>query len=160
VYTPGARCASICDMSAEKSQQLVLPAKIRAYLVGIVERKWTIAERDPRPAVEALPRSLPAGEVKPVVSGGPFGWLIDARLDEIDGRLALEVLEDDRMSGPNHYRVWEDGTEEPLENEMSGVMFPADCSPEEAQRIEDAYYAHNRTVHEVLKERGFRRGAE
>jgi hypothetical protein len=127
-------------MSAEGRQQLVLPAKIRAYLVGIVERKWTIAERDPRPAVEASPGSLPADEVKSVVSGGPFGCLIDARLDEIDGRLALEVLEDDRMSGPNHYRVWEDGTEEPLENEMLGLMFPADCSPEEAQRIEEAYH--------------------
>jgi hypothetical protein len=32
---------------------------------------------------------------------------------------------------------------------------PANCSPEEAQRIEDAFYAHNRRVQALLEQRGF-----
>jgi hypothetical protein len=145
---------------SDRPEPIALPQKIRAFLVAIVKRKWTAVESDPRPVIEALPRSLPAGQVERVVSGGPFGWLIDARLDEIGGRVALEVLEDDRMSGPNHYRVWEDGTEESLESEMTAWTLPENASREEAKRIEDEFYAHNRAVQGMLRERGFLPGPE
>jgi hypothetical protein len=125
-----------------------LPAPVRTYLAGRVARVWP----DPKPA---LPDSLPEGQVTRLVSGGPFGWLADARIDRIDGRVALEVLEDSRMSGPDHYRVWEDGTREDLETERTTMVFPADCSPEEEQRIREEFFAHNRAVQELLKQRGF-----
>jgi hypothetical protein len=97
----------------DRTRLIDLPPGIRAILVDLVERKWSAGGSDPRPAIEAMPDSLLAGEVKRLVSGGPFGWLLDARIDEIDGRLALEVLEDDRMSGPSHYRVLETARRSP-----------------------------------------------
>jgi len=137
------------------SSDLLIPADIRAYLAERIASCWVGPGRDPEPVIEALPRSLPAGEVRHLVGGGPFGWALDARLDEEDGRLALEVLEDDRMSGPDHYRVWEDGTREDLDTEHGTMLLPADCSSDEAKRIEEAYYAHNRRVQALLRERGF-----
>ena len=137
-----------------------MPKEIHAFLVGQIESRWIGEGRDARRAIGALRQSLPAGQVQRLVSGGPFGWLIDARLDEVDGRLALEVLEDDRMSGPDHYRVWDDGSREALETEETGMVLPPDCSPAEARRIEDAHYAHNRAVQEALRERGFLRGLD
>ena len=59
------------------------------------------------------------------------------------------------MSGPDHYRVWEDGSREELETEHTTLVFPKDCSPEEAEQIEQKFYAHNRRVQALLKERGF-----
>lgn len=99
---------------------------------------------------------MPEGIVQRLVSGGPFGWMIHARLDEIEGRIALEALEDDRMSGPSHYRVWEDGTREDLPTEDTSYMTPEGCPPEEVERIAQEYYAHNREVQGLLRERGFR----
>ena len=125
-----------------------VPAAVRAYVTDMVARRWP----DGRPV---LPDSLPEGQVTRLVSGGPFGWIIDARIDRVDGRVALEVLEDDRMSGPDHYRVWEDGRREDLETEHTTMVFPADCPPDEARRIEEKHYAHNRAVQEALRDRGF-----
>ena len=41
--------------------------------------------------------------------------MFDGRLDEMEGRVALEVLENSRMSGESYFRIWDDGTLEPLE---------------------------------------------
>lgn len=101
-----------------------------------------------------LPQTLPSGEVRRVASGGPFGHLFDARLDEIDGRLALEVLENSRMAGESYFRVWDDGTIEALEPAPQigyGYRDEADRAAAEA-----AYFAHNRRAYEHLRERGFR----
>jgi hypothetical protein len=135
---------------------LIIPASIHAYVADRITRRWAGPERDPAPVIEGLPATLPEGQVTRLVGGGPFGWMLHARLDrEADGRLVLEVLEDDRMSGPDHYRVWDDGTREELETERTTVVFPKDCSAEEAERIEQDFYAHNRRVQALLDERGF-----
>ena len=134
---------------------LDIPPRIRAYVADRITSCWIGPDRDPGPVIDALPESLPAGQVKTLVGGGPFGWLLLARLDDEDGRLALEVVEDDRMSGPDHYRVWEDGTREELETEHTTLVFPKDCSPEEKERIEQRFYARNRRVQALLRERGF-----
>ena len=138
-------------------QQLAIPQPVRSYLVQLIELRFT--GRDPRPALEALPASLPAGAVRHLAAGGAFGWMLDARLDEIDGRLALECLEDSRMAGPDHYRVWEDGAREALPNERTGYGHPTGASPEEIQRLEAAFYDHNRRVQALLRERGFLGGS-
>ena len=133
---------------------IALPPMTRDFLAGTIARHW----RDPPGAerkIAQLPDSLPAGQVVRLVSGGPFGWMIDGRLDQIDDRIALEVLENDRMSGPSHYRVWDDGTTEDLPTEQTMYALPPDCSTEEEQRIKDAYYAHNRRVGDELRRRGF-----
>lgn len=137
--------------------QLSIPPAVRSYLTRLIELRFS--GRDPRPALDALPASLPAGTVRALARGGAFGWMIDARLDAIDGRLALECLEDSRMAGPEHYRVWEDGLREELPNERTGYGHPAGASPEEIQRLEDGFYAHNRSVQTLLRERGFLGGS-
>lgn len=129
---------------------LAVPQPIFEFIADAVRQSW---RGDPQPVIESLPKSMPAGAVQPLFSGGPFGWQLDARLDEVDGRVVLEVLEEDRMGGPRHYRIWQDGTYEALPSELTGHSVPAD--PEEAARIEEEYYAHNRRVQAQLRERGF-----
>ena len=135
------------------TEPLPLPGPIRDYLVKLIETRWS--GRDEPPPIDALPDAMPAGTVTYLAGRGPFGWLIEARLDEVDGRLALECLEDSRMAGPDHYSVWEDGTREELPNERIEYSYPTGCPPEELERIKAEYFAHNRTVQAQLRERGF-----
>ena len=64
--------------------------------------------------------------------------------DAIDGRLALEVLENSRMAGENYFRVWDDGTVGRSSRPWSSHSGD-----------EEAYFAHNRIAYEHLRERGF-----
>lgn len=129
---------------------LAVPEPIRERIVEAVRQVW---RGDPQRVIDGLPRHMPPGAVQRLVSGGAFGWRMEARLDQIEGRVSLEVLEEDRMGGPRHYRVWQDGTIEALISELTGHPVPAD--PVEADRIERAYVAHNRRVQEQLRARGF-----
>jgi hypothetical protein len=127
------------------SDSLHLPAAIRAWLPRATKH-WS--------APVELPSALPAGKVQRIASGGPFGHLFDARIDVIDGRVALEVLENSRMAGEQYYRVWEDGTIEGLEPAPQigyGYRDEADRATAEA-----AYFAHNRRAYDHLRERGFK----
>jgi hypothetical protein len=126
-----------------------LPAAIRAWLVAAIERSWP----EPAPVVAALPAALPHGEVRSLAAAGPFGLRYDGRLDQIDGRLALEVLENSRMSGESYFRVWDDGTVEPLEP-APRISF-AYAREEERESAEQAYFAHNRVAYDHLRRRGF-----
>jgi hypothetical protein len=126
-----------------------LPPAIRAWLVGVIERSWP----EPAAVLEAIPTALAPGQVQRLAGGGPFGLMFDGRLDEIDGRIALEVLENSRMSGESYFRVWEDGTIERLEP-APGPSYSY-RTPEEKPEAERAYYAHNRAAYALLRERGF-----
>jgi hypothetical protein len=130
-----------------------VPVAILDHLRESVTRHWS--SRDVPPPLGDLPAAMPEGVVMRLTSGGPFGWLLDARLDEVDGRLALEVLEDSRMAGPDHYRVWDDGTVEQLESVWTAYATPAGATDDERRAIEERYYAHNRAVGEALRARGF-----
>ena len=132
-----------------------LPPALLDYLLGRVQRIWESTDRDPAPALDGVPRALPLGEVRRVAGGGPFGWLLECRLDEVDGRLALEVLEDSRMSGPDHYRIRDDGTREDLPTEHTTMVFPAGATAEQRAEIERAFFAHNAEVGRELRRRGF-----
>jgi hypothetical protein len=135
------------------ADHLTIPPAIADHLRALIRVRWT--GQDPDPVLATLPDSMPEGEVRKLVGGGPFGWMIFARLDRVDGRLALEALEDDRMGGPDHYRVWEDGTREVLPNERIGYSVPKDAAPEEVDRIKAEHYAHNHAVQQQLAARGF-----
>jgi hypothetical protein len=129
-----------------------LPEAVRAWLVARIERSWP----EPAPVVAAVPDALPAGEVHKLAGGGPFGLMLHGRLDEVDGRIALEVLENDRMSGETYFRVWEDGTLEPIEPAPRlGYSWRTGASDEERAAAEAAYRAHNRRAYALLQERGF-----
>ena len=129
---------------------LALPPAIHAWLVDRVERSWP----EPGPVVTSIPAALPAGQVRRLAGGGPFGLM----LDEIDGRLALEVLENSRMSGESYFRVWDDGTIEPLDPAPRlGYGYRTE---EERAAAEREYFAHNRTAYDLLRERGFLGGRD
>ena len=141
-------------MTAEP-EAIELPDPISAVLIDTVTRMTGFGDRDPQPALDRLPGSMPAGRVLRLAEGGPFGWMLDARADRIDERIALEVCENSRMSGLRHYRVWDDGSVEDLPTEQPFMVFPADCSDEERERVQQEYFAHNRAVYDHLAERGF-----
>jgi len=127
------------------SDSVHLSPAIRAWLPQAT-RHWS--------APVELPPTLPAGQVQRLASGGPFGHLFDGRIDVIDGRVALEVLENSRMAGEQYFRVWEDGTIEGLEPAPQigyGYRDEADRATAEA-----AYFAHNRRAYDHLRERGFK----
>jgi hypothetical protein len=136
-----------------RRRKLKLPPAIRAHLTELIRTRW--AGRDPEPVIATLPKAMEPGRVTTLVSGGPYGWLIKARLDPDNGRVRLEALEDSRMSGPEHYRVWDDGTVEPLPNERIGYALPKDCTPEQEERIKADFFEHNHRVQQHLQERGF-----
>jgi hypothetical protein len=136
----------------DRRPMVAMPTAIREWLVAKIEQAWP----EPAPVVSAIPVALSAGRVQRLASGGPFGLMFDGRLDEIDGRVALEVLENSRMSGESYFRVWDDGTIEPLEpSPWLGFSFAADSTPEEQAAAEQAYFAHSRIAYEHLVERGF-----
>jgi len=131
-----------------------MPPMIRAWLVAKVERMWP----EPTAVLAALPDAVPAGEVQRLAAGGPFGLLFDGRLDVVDGRIALEVLENSRMSGESYFRVWDDGTVESLEPAPhTSYGYASDATPEQRAAAEQAYFEHNRRAYEHLRERGFGR---
>jgi hypothetical protein len=131
---------------------VAMPAAVREWLAARIERSWP----EPGPVVAAIPEELPPGRVERLAGGGPFGLMFDGRLDEIDGRVALEVLENSRMSGESYFRVWDDGRLERLEP-VPRIAFatPAGSTPEERAAAEQAYFAHNRAAYDDLRERGF-----
>jgi len=133
---------------------LSMPPAIQAWLAERIEQSWP----EPAPVIAKLPAALPAGEVQRLAGGGPFGLMLDGRLDEIDGRIALEVLENSRMAGESYFRVWDDGTVEPLE--PSPRIAYAYKTEEEREAAEREYFAHNRTAYDLLRERGFLGGGE
>ena len=133
---------------------LDLPVAVRQFLVDSILEKWS--KSDIQSVISALPVAMTEGRVQRLVEGGPFGWMIDARLDKVRGRIALEILEDDRMRGPSHYRVWEDGAQEHLPSEQIGYVLPAGHTAEDESRIREQYFRHNRRVGLLLKRRGFR----
>jgi hypothetical protein len=131
---------------------IAMPPAVREWLVERIEQVWP----DPAPVVAALPTELPPGQVHRLAGGGPFGLMYDGRLDEIDGRVALEVLENSRMSGEAYFRIWDDGTREPLEPAPHiGYATPPNSTPEQRAAIEAEYFAHNRRAYDHLRARGF-----
>jgi hypothetical protein len=131
---------------------VVMPPAVRDWLVARIERSWP----EPGPVVAAIPHELPAGQVRRLAGGGPFGLMLDGRLDGVEDRVALEVLENSRMSGESYFRVWDDGTVEPLEpSPRQGFAVPARSTPEERAAAEEEYFAHNRAAYDHLRERGF-----
>jgi hypothetical protein len=131
---------------------LTLPPPIRAWLQERITTVWS----DPQPALDQLPTAMPAGEVQRLAGGGPFGLCFDGRLDRIEDRLALEVLENSRMAGEVYFRIWDDGTVEPLDpSPRLGYGVSKDATAEEREQVEQAYFAHNRSAYAHLRERGF-----
>jgi hypothetical protein len=151
--TDEAATIAVMDVDPER---IVLPDRIRAFLIDAIGRKMSAGEGDPQPILSGLPESMIAGQVERLCDRGPFGWLLDARADRIQDRIALEVCEDSRMAGMTHYRVWDDGSVERLPSVRDAIVFPPGCSRDDEDRIREEYFVHNRAVYERLAERGFR----
>ena len=118
-----------------------------------MRQRWT--GKVPQPKLDALPKTMPPGVVQRLASGGPFGWLIDAPRHPTHRPRAPPARAAHPKSGPEHYRIWDDGTREQLPNEWTAYSVPADASPEEVEAIKQRYYEHNREVQQLLQQRGF-----
>lgn len=118
-----------------------IPDPVLERLEQTLRERWSGREEPPpRP-----PGELDEGVVTRLAGGGPFGWHMDGRLDRENGRLVLEVLENSRMAGQERYRVWEDGTVEPLAAEWGEYIVGREAE----------WAAHNDAVQRELRERGF-----
>lgn len=97
------------------SKELIeIPEPIRAQLVETIEGCWFAPSERASTALAALPESMPEGEVQLIAQGGGFGMYIEARIDRVDGRVALECFSHNRMGGDLYFRIWDDGNREDL----------------------------------------------
>ena len=136
--------------------QRVVPNQIKAVLQQRIRRTLEATSKANDGATCEIPEALTLGVVRTIFSGGPFGWQLKARLDEVDGRLSLEALECDRMSGYSRYRVWEDGeTDHSLPAPSDVYMVPGDATTEERRRLADEHRAEYQRAYDELKARGF-----
>ena len=105
--------------------------------------------------IELPLESMPHGVVCLIVQRG---WTIWIRLDidEEDGREHLDYYAMHRMTNDRHLRIYTDGTVEslPAINAMY-TLPPEDATEAEIKEAEDAFYAHNQKVQELLDEKGF-----
>jgi hypothetical protein len=102
-------------METDRRNRHRLSESMRAVLAErIAPRIEASRSVDLDPVVD-IPDSMPLGEVRQILGDGAFGWSVKCRLDDLHGRLGLEVLEEDRMSGEIDYRIWEDGQVEDLD---------------------------------------------
>jgi hypothetical protein len=101
------------------NKSIEFPDPIRAQLVKTINARWFAPSERATEALKALPRKMPEGEVQLIARDGGFGMYIEARIDCVDGRIALECFTSNRMSGDEYYRIWDDGSTEAVVEELS-----------------------------------------
>ncbi len=81
------------------------------------------------------------------------GWFIWYRFGLDQWGEFLDYYANHRMSGESHVRIRDDGREEYLLT-MSNLM-PTSSDPAEAERMKIEYYARNREIAQMVREKGF-----
>ena len=84
------------------------------------------------------------------------GWVIEY-LFGVDGDDEyLDFYASHRMTNDRHERIHANGRIEVLEAPREFLVYPGDADEAARERIKEEHYAHNRAVHERLREKGFR----
>lgn len=84
------------------------------------------------------------------------GWHIQYLFGEDDQGEYLDFFTTHRMTNDRHVRIYALDKVISLPSYQEFMIFPANVSEEEKQRNEEEYYAQNRRVSELLKEKGFK----
>ena len=105
--------------------------------------KWRI--RLPEEAV----RSRQRGEIR------SHGWHIQYLFGEDDQGEFMDFYATLRMTNDRHVRIYARGELVYLPSYQEHMIFPAEASEEEEQRIQEEYYRYNWSVSEELKKKGF-----
>ncbi|HYF62598.1 MAG TPA: hypothetical protein VD886_07265 [Herpetosiphonaceae bacterium] len=83
------------------------------------------------------------------------GWSIHYLFGADERGEYLDFYATHRMTNERHERLYADGGSESLPAPLPFMVFPADASPEDRERIQQEYYAHNREVGALLRAKGF-----
>jgi hypothetical protein len=87
-----------------------------------------------------------------IVKGGWVIWYLfgaDSRGEYLD------YYATHRMTTDSHLRIYDNGITEHLPALHSGYVLPAGYTKEQEQLIKEEYFAQNRQIAEMLKEKGF-----
>ena len=83
------------------------------------------------------------------------GWRIQYLFGQNERGAYLDYYAMNRMTNDTHVRIYTDGAVEQLEAPGEFMVFPANCTPEEKQRIQQKYYDENRRIYAELARKGF-----
>lgn len=83
------------------------------------------------------------------------GWRIQYLFGADEQGEYLDFYARHRMTNERHERIYASGQMLGLPTMHEFMVFPADASPEDKARIEQEYYAHNRAIGALLREKGF-----
>lgn len=132
---------------------IAIPGPVHAFFVADVERRWREMSG---PVLAAIPETVPLSTMFVVAWGGPFGYCVEARIDEVDGRLLTAVWTENRMNGQDYFYVEPDGTVRASafgDHYRPGLFNGATESEVEAEEEWMAY--DSRVVSDYLARRGF-----
>jgi hypothetical protein len=84
------------------------------------------------------------------------GWLIYYVFGENSKGSFMDYLAWHHMEGePRHKRIYASGEEEYLPTYIGFIVYPANTTKADRERIEQAYYRYNRQVGKLLEMKGF-----
>jgi len=106
-------------------------------------RHWQIVL--PNDAVETRQR----GEIHTA------GWTIQYLFGQDEKGGYLDYYATHRMTNERHVRIYDNGVVVTLEAPLEFMVFPPNCTQEEAERIRREYTEANRQIYAALAQKGF-----
>ena len=100
-----------------------------------------------------LPPEDVAGRRRGQASGS--GWRITYLFGADERGEYLDFYATHRMTNERHERIYADGHSESLPAPLPFMVFPANATPEDKERIQREYYEHNREIGALLRAKGF-----
>ena len=83
------------------------------------------------------------------------GWSIQYLFGEDEKGKYLDYYATHRMTNDNHVRIYEHGEVVRLEEPLEFMVFPANSTEEEQEKIRQDYYTKNRQIYDELSKKGF-----
>ncbi len=84
------------------------------------------------------------------------GWMIQYMFGHDEHGDYLDYYAQHRMTNAVHERIYANGDVQYLPAEHEFMVFHNNATPEQKQQIEQEYYAYNRAIGEMLRDKGFR----
>ena len=103
---------------------------------------------------------LPADAIASRQSGKLLkaGWIIEYLFGREGNKEYLDYYAVHRMTNDRHVRIHAEGHSEDLETPMEFIAYLEGSDDTAMEQAREAFYDHNRTVYERLREKGFMSG--